>query len=208
MDKTIGRLDGVVDITDATAIPAFRCRREIVDREAFQREGHWVSGAEKEDKLRPRPIMAGKNVYILTLYHSQLPDRQMLRVQGGTELEARMDMERAIVDHLMSLQRAQWIREFDADQLAFLNRERGRLAEFLAAHYGEEVDPARDDMRTVVEVAIRHLRAERERWSARLGDWLLRMVGRPRRTGWTRPEGMTRPAGMKTKGRDNGGIAG
>ena len=89
-------------------------------------------------------------------------------------------MIRAIIDHLMSLQRAAWIREFDHEQFSTLNRERARLAEFLAAHYGEEVSPDSADMRTIVEVAIRHLRVERERWTARLADWALRMVGKPK----------------------------
>ena len=54
--------------TEISVFPAFRCKREVVDRAAFQREGHWVAGAEEEDKLRPRPVM-GAYVVILTLEH-------------------------------------------------------------------------------------------------------------------------------------------
>jgi hypothetical protein len=180
--------------TEISVFPAFRCKREVVERAVFQRDGHWVAGAEEEDKLRPRPVV-GEYVVILTLEHAQITGKQMLRVQGGNEAEAEDMMIRAIIDHLMSLQRAAWIREFDHEQFSMLNRERGRLAEFLAAHYGEEVNPDSAGMRTIVEVAIRHLRRDRERWTARLGDWALKVAGKPRRTGWTKPA---------DKGVDNG----
>ena len=182
--------------TDISVSRTFQCKLEQHERKAFQAAGHWVAGSTEDDKLHPRPRM-GEWVYVLTLYHSQAPDKQVLRVQAGTEAEAAEAMGQAIADHLMSLQRAEWIRAEELAAYSEMCRERGRLAEFLAANYGEEVNPDDEELRTVVDVAIRHLRAERERWTVRFGGWLLRLIGKPRRVGWTAPAG--------AKGQDGNG---
>lgn len=176
---------GVID--DFTVNVNFPCKLERMDAAEFQREGHWVSGSDKEDKLRPRPVV-GKEVICLTLFHSQIPEKQVLRVQGGSVREAVDFMCPAIQDHLMALQRAEWMRQFDYEQFRVLNEERARLATFLAYHYGEEVRPGETDMGTICQVAIRHLREDRGRLSVRLGDWLRGLFGGPRQTGWKKPD--------------------
>ena len=182
-------------MNDFTVMPMFTCKLEKVDREKFQSEGHFVSGSYKEDKLRPRPLI-GSEVYNLTLHHPQIADpdegdhesgKQILRFQGGSEAAVADLMQTGIWNHFMALQRAEWMRQFDYEQFRVLNEERARLATFLAYHYGEEVRPGETDMGTICQVAIRHLREDRGRLSVRLSDWLRRLFGRPRQTGWNKP---------------------